>query len=370
MTELEFGQRLKRFRREKSMTQQELADLLGVSNKSVSRWESGSYPDVATLGPLAKALGVTVDDLLGETPPLRALGRADWQNLLSFAFALGGGVLFFLLALFVPVPLCLFIYLGCLAYGVYLQKNYTCHSRWFYAGVTVMNLFVYLRLFSFVLALGVPKLTSMLQDIFIFFQSGPHFQMLPQVFLQLLPALLPYLGLTALATAITTLLSLRYGNGRQAFSLVRPSLSFVRPAPAKLLPVLCPLLAAAYWCLFYSVALPEWTYLNQVSLFYALLGLLALLSLIWLLAVRRPWMLLPAGMSLLLSALYPSLLRYPLCYSGLTGNLLANTPGLNDGAYTPIGRPTVLLFLLAAVLAALYLLCCFIQIRPAKPKTE
>lgn len=91
MTELEFGERLKQYRKARGLTQQELADLLGVSNKSVSRWESGSYPDVATLGPLAHALGVTVDDLLGVAPPLRSLGRADWQNWLSFAFAIAAG---------------------------------------------------------------------------------------------------------------------------------------------------------------------------------------------------------------------------------------------------------------------------------------
>ena len=48
MDELEFAQRLKRYRRERGLTQQELADRIGVSNKSVSRWESGSYPDVPT----------------------------------------------------------------------------------------------------------------------------------------------------------------------------------------------------------------------------------------------------------------------------------------------------------------------------------
>ena len=46
MDELEFAQWLKRYRRERGLTQQELADRIGVSNKSVSRWESGSYPDV------------------------------------------------------------------------------------------------------------------------------------------------------------------------------------------------------------------------------------------------------------------------------------------------------------------------------------
>lgn len=39
--EQSFSERLKQYRRDKTLTQQELADLLGVSNKTVSRWESG-----------------------------------------------------------------------------------------------------------------------------------------------------------------------------------------------------------------------------------------------------------------------------------------------------------------------------------------
>ena len=39
--EPDFSERLKNYRRAKAMTQQDLADQLGVSNKTGSRWESG-----------------------------------------------------------------------------------------------------------------------------------------------------------------------------------------------------------------------------------------------------------------------------------------------------------------------------------------
>ena len=152
MSELEFSRRLRQYRKDRNLTQQELADRLGVSNKSVSRWEGGSYPDVALLGPLAAALGVTVDDLLSEGTPVRTLTRTDWQNVLSFAFALGGGILYFGLSTFVPVFAAYLLYVAALAYGVYLQRHYTYHSRWFYLSGLLMNFFVHCQL---ILGIGV-----------------------------------------------------------------------------------------------------------------------------------------------------------------------------------------------------------------------
>lgn len=52
-------------RRELNMTQAELAKKLGVTNKAVSRWETGAgFPDVSLLEPLADALGLSVLELL------------------------------------------------------------------------------------------------------------------------------------------------------------------------------------------------------------------------------------------------------------------------------------------------------------------
>ena len=61
----EFGCFLAELRKEKGFTQKELAEKLFVSDKAVSKWETGgSIPDVALLMPLSKLLGVTVPELL------------------------------------------------------------------------------------------------------------------------------------------------------------------------------------------------------------------------------------------------------------------------------------------------------------------
>lgn len=63
---LSFGQRLKMLRREADLSQSELADMIGVSVQSVSKWEcDNNMPDVSLLLPLASVLNVTTDCLLG-----------------------------------------------------------------------------------------------------------------------------------------------------------------------------------------------------------------------------------------------------------------------------------------------------------------
>ncbi len=60
------GQNNRRLRREKEMTQEDLAEYLNVSVAAVSKWERDeTYPDITLLFPLAQFFGVTLDDLMG-----------------------------------------------------------------------------------------------------------------------------------------------------------------------------------------------------------------------------------------------------------------------------------------------------------------
>lgn len=62
-----FSKNLRRLRLEKNLTQEQLANILGVSVQSVSRWECGNtLPDVMLLPIIARLYGVTVDDLYRE----------------------------------------------------------------------------------------------------------------------------------------------------------------------------------------------------------------------------------------------------------------------------------------------------------------
>lgn len=60
------GKRIKELRRKRDLTQEKLADYLGVTYQSVSKWETGvTFPDLSLIVPLSRVLGVSTDELLG-----------------------------------------------------------------------------------------------------------------------------------------------------------------------------------------------------------------------------------------------------------------------------------------------------------------
>lgn len=72
------GEKLQRLRKARSWTQEELAEKVGVSRQSLSKWESdGALPDTANIIVLADLFGVTTDYLLRDAAPADASAPAE-----------------------------------------------------------------------------------------------------------------------------------------------------------------------------------------------------------------------------------------------------------------------------------------------------
>jgi len=83
MDVLKISENIVRLRHEKKITQDELAEFLGVTKASVSKWETKqSFPDILLLPRLASYFDVTVDELLGYEPQLsREQIRCSYHSL-------------------------------------------------------------------------------------------------------------------------------------------------------------------------------------------------------------------------------------------------------------------------------------------------
>jgi len=80
MTELKIPEVIQRERRRMNVTQEELAQSLGVSPQAVSNWERGGYPDITLLPRIANFFGISVDTLIGNDEVSRAEDIADFEK--------------------------------------------------------------------------------------------------------------------------------------------------------------------------------------------------------------------------------------------------------------------------------------------------
>ena len=82
MDQVKIGNLVRSLRRQKNMTQQELAKQLGLSGKTVSKWECGQgCPDLSVLPELAALLGVPMEDLLSGRLPEQSQNGGNMKNL-------------------------------------------------------------------------------------------------------------------------------------------------------------------------------------------------------------------------------------------------------------------------------------------------
>lgn len=101
---MEFNEKLQELRKQKGLTQEELAEKLYVSRTAVSKWEAGrGYPNLDSLKALAHVFSVTVDQLLSPTEAL-SIAEADTKRCATHARDLMFGLLDICLCMLLFLP--------------------------------------------------------------------------------------------------------------------------------------------------------------------------------------------------------------------------------------------------------------------------
>ena len=79
---MEFNEKLQELRKERHLTQEELAEALFVSRTAVSKWESGrGYPSLDSLKELSKYFSVSIDELIGSEEIISAAKAEETERL-------------------------------------------------------------------------------------------------------------------------------------------------------------------------------------------------------------------------------------------------------------------------------------------------
>ena len=78
---MSFGENLKNVRKQRNITQEELAEMLGVSRQAISKWESDNgYPETEKLLIISKTLNISLDYLLNDISLMEEKEKAEEKN--------------------------------------------------------------------------------------------------------------------------------------------------------------------------------------------------------------------------------------------------------------------------------------------------
>ena len=137
---MEFHEKLQELRRQKGITQEELAQALYVSRAAVSKWESGrGYPNIDSLKAISKFYGITVDALLSGEEIL-TIAQEDSNNRAHRTRNLVFGLLDVSVAMFFLLP-----FFGQESAGVIQEVSL----------LELTQLQPWLKMFYFVVVLGI-----------------------------------------------------------------------------------------------------------------------------------------------------------------------------------------------------------------------
>lgn len=133
MDQIKTGKFIATLRKEKELTQEQLGEKLGVTNKTISRWENGNYmPDIEMLSLLSKEFDVSINELIsGERLLLDDFKKAADNNLVTAlnnsTFTLKEKIAFFkkkwLREHIATIVLCIVVWIGIMLW-VALNNSY------------------------------------------------------------------------------------------------------------------------------------------------------------------------------------------------------------------------------------------------------
>ena len=147
---MELGEKLQMLRKNRGITQEELAEALYVSRTAVSKWESGrGYPNIDSLKEISKYFSVSIDDLLSADKLIFIAEKEKRENIsILCEFMIGIVDMFSLVMIFLPL------------YPNEIQGYIYSVSLMRYTQISSMNLMVYWILYILLFSSGVIKLIS------------------------------------------------------------------------------------------------------------------------------------------------------------------------------------------------------------------
>jgi len=185
---LEFHEKLQELRKNRGLTQEELAEALYVSRTAVSKWESGrGYPSIDSLKELSKFFSVSIDDLLsGDTLLFLAEkeNKSTIRNMCNLLF----GILDICSVLLIILPL----------YPNTSGEHITSVNLFAYSEASQANLLLYRILFLTLIMLGLLAITLT--------KLNPERNLKPVIMLSMLLSSITilFLALTRIPYATTT----------------------------------------------------------------------------------------------------------------------------------------------------------------------
>lgn len=129
MANKSMGELISVLRKEKGMTQKELADMLNITDKAVSKWERDiSCPDTMTIPKLAEILGISVEELMNakSVPTIGHKGAGYLINETLKAIPIAMGVAVVATSLLGKLDMksgFVMLGIGVACIGIYLMKN-------------------------------------------------------------------------------------------------------------------------------------------------------------------------------------------------------------------------------------------------------